>query len=303
MVAGWQLNFPGVNISDSTMPPNIYYIRGTEIPADGMLGVFLFEDGEVNAWHNGEFANSVRGGQPGRVFRGWSAPQMRNFGTQRGGFRVTDVNGSLIDTRISAKRSQFTIAYVARTHAKHGTPHPYNLIHIFSSDTANAIPATNAGNLNLIGPTSIWGIGATLNDTKIGQFIRYGTALATGAATFTEMANSLGVQNQWNAFAMSVNGPAGTIRFQTLTDYRVISDSEQGNTEIYDTFVTNLDQRDGTFLLGATPNGPGRDSSGPLADVMAGAFSEFAESASDIEVILRGLAKVAADRGVAVAGY
>lgn len=302
-MAGLQIVVPGADCSASGIPRNTRYVPGTKIPEAGMLGVFLFEDGEVNAWHNGEFANSIRGGQPGRVFRGWSAPQMRNFGTAPGGFRVTDVNGSLIDTRIPAQRSQFTVAYVAKTHPKHGTPNPYNLVHILSSDTANAIPATNAGTLNLLNSSSIWGIGSSHSDGEIGQFMRYGSPLSLGGANFTKMATSLGVQDQWNAFAISVNGPAGAIRFQTLTDYRTISDAEQGSTRIYDTFVTNLAQRDGTFLIGATPNGSGRDSSGPLADVMAGAVSGFAESAAGIEAILRGLAEVAADRGVTVAGY
>lgn len=300
---GVQLNYTGLDLSDSTIPVNVYYFRGTKIPLDGMLGVFLFEDGEVDTWHNGEFANLVPGSMPGRVYPGWSAPQMKNFGTRRGGFRVTDVNGALIDTRISAQRPQFTAAYIVRTHAKRSSVHPYNLIHLLTNDPANGLPPDNSGQINLINSNSIWGIGATLNDTKTGQFIRFGAPISNAGVNFVEMAASLGVQDAWNAFAISVDGPSGAIRFQTLLDYRTVTDADLGRTLIYDTWVTNLALRTGNFLLGATPNGPGRDSAGPLADIHCAAFSGFAESGSGINSILRGLARRAADSGLTVAGY
>ncbi|MBT0778069.1 hypothetical protein [Paracoccus sp. pheM1] len=298
-----QIVFPGTSFIQFGLPQNIRYVPGTELPSAGALGVFLLDDGEVNSWHDGDFANLVPGSMPGRVLPGWSPPQMRNFGSARGGMRITNVNGTLIDSRIPAQRSQFTVAMLVYTHAKHGSPSPYNLIHLMTSDSANAMPADNTGNLNMLGANAIWGIGASMNTGKVGQFMRYGPAISLGGANFTEMAATLGVQGQWNAFAMSVDGPAGAIRFQTLTDYRTISDAEQGNTEIYDTWVTNLAQRNGTFLFGCAVNGPNRDSEGPLADMMGAGFYGPAYSASGIEALLRGLAKIGVDRGVTVAGY
>ncbi|RJL13683.1 hypothetical protein [Paracoccus siganidrum] len=300
-MAGLQIIIPGADFSDSGIPRNTRYIRGTELPAAGALGLFLLEEGTPGSVWSGAFENLVPGTAPGRVFPGWAAPRMRNFGSARGGFEVPNINGTLIDTRIPAQRSQFTMAMVVRTHARRSSVSPYNLIHMTTSDTANNLPASNEGNLNLINSGSIWGMGAALSNPP-GPFIRFGPPISN-SGSFTAMTNTLGVQDQWNAIAISVDGPAGSARFQSLTDFRTITDAERGNTLIQDAFVTNLSQRNGTFLFGGAVNGPNRDSEGPLVDVMCAAVYGIPHGAAGIETILRGLAQIAAGRGVAVAGY
>lgn len=301
-MAGLQIVIPGADFSGSGIPKNTRYISGTELPSAGALGLFTLEDGTVGQRHTGDFHNSVPGAIPGRVFRGWTAPRMSNFGTARGGISVDDINGALIDTRISAARSQFTVAMVIRTPSKRSAVNPYNIINVLTSDSVNAIPATNAGSIQLLSTTALWGLGVHLQTGQNGPFMRYGAPLST-SGTNTVMAESLGVKDKWNAIALSVDGPAGFARAQSLLDYREVSDAGRGNTLIKTAFVDDLDQRDGNFIIGATPNGAGRDSAGTLADIMCAAVYSTSHSGSGLDAILRGLAKIAQQRGVTVEGY
>lgn len=301
-MAGIQIVIPGADFSASGLPRNTRFLPGTELPAAAALGLFLLEEGTADASYDGLFENAIPGSAPGRLLTGWTAPQMKNFGGGQGGLTVTGVNGTLIDTRISAARSAFTMAMVLRNRSKTTAVTPYNLLNMASTDTANAFPASNASNLNLNASTAIWGIGATLNTTLVGPFQRYGPPIVGGGNSIA-MSSTLGVKDQWNAFAISVDGPGGLVRFQTLTDYRTQTDVETGLGLIYSTFVTNLASRDGNFVFGVTPNGTGRDTPGPLGDVMCAAVYGAAHSGTGIETILRGLSKIATARGVTVAGY
>ncbi|RJL08404.1 hypothetical protein [Paracoccus siganidrum] len=301
-MAGLQIVIPGADFSGSGIPRNTRYLPGTDIPAYDALGVWALSEGTAGSVYTGEFANLVPGGPSARLLPGWAAPTMRNFGTQRGGFSVESVDGTFIDTRVSAARSAFTMAGILRTRPKHGTVTPYNLIQMLTSDDMNNLPASNAGNISML--TGLWSLGSNLNDGQVGQLVKFGAAIANvDGSSSTIMPAFYGQQNQWNAVGISIDGHSGEMVLQTLTARGVVTDAGRGNTLLHQRFVTELAQRGGNFLFGAMPNGGARDSSGPIADFMCAGVWGNSKTEGEMEAILRGLAKIAIGRGVTVSGY
>ncbi len=297
-MAGLQIVIPGADFSGSGIPRNIRYIPGTEIPAAGALGLWALDEGSPDSLYDGDFANRVPGSGPARVLSGWSPPRRRSFGME-----VESPNGTLIDTGISAKRSQFTQALVYRAAANPGVPDPYLLALMLSSDTDMGLPADNSGNFNLNSfPGIRWGVGVTLNSHRSGELIAMNSTLSSTGST-SVLPSGMAAHSQWIAAALSIDGEAGTVRIQTLTGSWSTSDAERGNTLIRDYFVTNLESRNGNHLFGIAPNSTGRAGAGPIGGVCCGAIHGYAMAPDEIDSVLRGLAKIGVDRGVTVAGY
>lgn len=299
-MAGLQIVIPGADFSGSGIPRNIRTIEGTTVPAYDAVGLWTFDEGTPGQPYSGKFLNRVTGDSAASVRPGWTAPVMQNFGTDAGGFSVTDINGTLIDTGVSAQRSAFTMAQVVRIRPRRiADLANYNLIHMLTGDAMNSIPATNtSGSLQTI--SGLWGVGATLNNSRSGWVLRAGATIS--ASSNNQFHSDLGMWDEWIAIGIAIDGQAGSALVQTLSGATLVTDAARGNTLIQTAYGTNLSQRNGNFLFGIAPNGSPRDTPGTLGDVMCAAVYDAAKSQREVADILAGLARIATDRGVTVRG-
>ncbi|MDS9468221.1 hypothetical protein RGQ15_11650 [Paracoccus sp. MBLB3053] len=290
-----QIIIPGVSAPQSGAGRNFRYLPGTEVPALDPLFFYDFSDGIVGQAYSGAFTN-LAGGVNGSIIGTRAAPLRTTAGMQ-----VESVNGLLINTGISTQRSSYVLAALLRMLPKaSGSPATYNLGLLTATDS-NTIQADPTANTSM---TGFPGIGFSLNDNNQSLMgFSNGLAPAGSSSTNSQIPTGLAVQNTWFPVALNIDGPTGRAKIHTLQGVEDRSDGITGDTWIRDFFVTNLAARSGNLVVGINPNGNPRAVAGPLGTlVCAGAF-DGNRSDDEVTAILTGMAKIAANRNLAVAGY
>jgi hypothetical protein len=131
------LKVAGANFSQSGLPKLKQTILG--FPAEGLAGLYLFEDGSVDTAHTGEFLDSSGRANNASLFSDFSAPVNRSYGLE-----VTDGAGLILNSGIK-QPSQFTILVCANlsmpTDSHNGYP-------TYTGDTGNGIPSSKASSGN-----------------------------------------------------------------------------------------------------------------------------------------------------------
>lgn len=235
------MKIAGADFSDSGLPKLKRAVFG--FPAEGLAGLYLFEDGTVDTAHIGAFTDSSGRKNDAALFSDFSPPVNRSYGVE-----VTDGAGLIMNTGIK-QPSNFTILVCANLTMD---PDLLGGYPTYTGDTGNSIPATKASNG---GNTPRLVINASLTGSESDTNGLYSNASLYTAGVSRVAVNkaAYGGANQPAILALSVVGDV--VNFRSLSGFK----SEYTDSDITPAYASvDRDMVLGLWSHGAPGNLSGR---------------------------------------------
>jgi hypothetical protein len=284
MTVGLQIIIPGSDASQSGLGKMLSYPRG--FSSDGLLGLYLFDEGVVGQPHSGVFRDSSRNNNHAERYLDFSPP-VKNAG----GIAVTDPLGFWMNTGI-VQPSQFTVVACLK--------HTINVVGLggtvsapaWQSDTLNAPPASKiapAAMSNRIVP----GMRLGSNNTARFHGLRDGSTGAAQLGTLTQSFTETNGNSPANmsVIAYGINATAGKVFWAQRTSGYVF---ERTDTDIATAFAPEPGRQ---ILLGLGPVGGFTPVTGEIVG-----FAVYGKYMRNAEWIApaQAMANIAAARGVSL---
>lgn len=198
------MKIAGADFSASGLPTLKQTVFG--FPADGLAGLYLFEDGDVDTAHVGSYLDSSGRQNNAELFSDFAAPVNRSYGLE-----VTDEAGLILNTGIP-QTGEFTILACVNltmdTVDNDGYP-------TYTGDTGNRIPATRES----YGDNSLrLALNVSLqNSTYSNGVFSDGGVMLNGSGRNVIDPELYGGSDEPAVLALTVS--ADTVRIQTLSGY------------------------------------------------------------------------------------
>ncbi len=199
------IKIKGADFSASGLPVLKQTVLG--FPGEGLAGLYLFEDGTVDAAHVGPFVDSSGRENDAVVYSDFAAPVNRSYGLE-----VTDGSGLIIDTGIP-QGGEFTVVACLNNTMDSAVLDGYPTIF---GDTGNNIPANKSasGSNNPRLSINMGLSGSSTND--IALFNNAGNLL-NGATRVKVSESQYGSGNQPSILALTIS--ADTVGFRTFSGF------------------------------------------------------------------------------------
>tara|TARA_B110000196_G_scaffold317906_1_gene332068 strand:- start:3734 stop:4555 length:822 start_codon:yes stop_codon:yes gene_type:complete len=175
-------------------------------PADGLVGLYLFEDGDVDTAHAGVFLDSSGHKNNASLFSDFAAPVNRSYGLE-----VTDAAGLIINTGLP-QTSEFTIVGCYNLTMDTATEEGYPTL---TGDTGNKIPAskaaTGSNNPRLA-------LNVDLTGSKLSNGVYSSAGVMINGSARASVPAGYGQSDQPAILALTV--ASDTVGIQTLSGYK-----------------------------------------------------------------------------------
>lgn len=269
------MKIAGADFSASGLPTLKQTVFG--FPADGLAGLYLFEDGDVDTAHVGSYLDSSGRQNNAELFSDFAAPVNRSYGLE-----VTDGSGLIMNTGIQ-QTGDFTILVCANLTMD---PDLLDGYPTYTGDTGNAIPATRGATGNntprLVINTALQG-----SEIDTNGLYSHNSTYTAGASRIAVGKSAYGGANQPAILALSVQ--SDVVNFRTLSGY--------GTTYTDSDITPGYSSLDENILLGLWAHGAPGDLSGRLYGF---AVYERGLSDSELSEAMSAMNARVASRGVTV---